>query len=133
MPSRSSSIDPSSAFGLRTAFAKVALRWLARAGSVVVVGVLALFAFGENRAWPTLSEWLLLAFFPFGVVVGLLIAWWREVRGACISLASLLGFFGLIAYARGSLPPNPWLFALFASPAPLFLLAGALKEHRPAR
>ncbi len=109
------------------------LTWIARLASIGVIALLALFAFGEPGPWPTPSEWAMLAFFPIGIVVGLILAWWREVLGACVAMGSLLVFFVLLVKARGTLPPNPALFALFAAPAPIFLSAGLLRARHRGR
>jgi hypothetical protein len=109
------------------------LTCIARLTSIAVIALLALFAFGEPSPWPTPSEWLMLAFFPIGIVFGLILAWWREVLGACVAIVSVLLFFVLWAKARGTLPPNPLLFAVFAAPAPIFLSAGLLRARHRGR
>jgi hypothetical protein len=75
-------------------FAQI-LQWLARALSVVSVFVLLLFFIGEgfNPAALRSSEWLLMLFFPIGVVVGMAIAWRREDLGGAITVVSLIAFY----------------------------------------
>jgi len=99
-------------------------RWLARLTSLLSVGMLSLFLFGEpfNAARITPREWVGLAFFPAGVALGMIIAWWNEGLGAAISLASLLAFYTVFGWLLGSNVKGPY-FVLFASPAFLFLMA----------
>jgi len=104
-------------------------RWLARLTSLVSVGMLALFLFGEpfHPAQITAREWTGLAFFPGGVAIGMIIAWWREGLGAAISLASLLGFYTIFGLLLGSRVSGPW-FIVVVSPAFLFLIAWLLSR-----
>jgi hypothetical protein len=94
--------------------------------------MLALFLFGEpfNPARITLREWVGLAFFPAGVAIGMIIAWWKEGLGAAISLASLLGFYAIFGWLLGSRVNGPW-FIVFVSPAFLFLIAWLLARPNP--
>ena len=100
----------------------LSLLWLARAGSILSILLLLLFLFGEefNPAKITLREWVGLIFFPVGVVVGMIVAWWKEGVGAGITLASLLAFYGVYGFLQGS-PVGGW-FIVFASPGFFFLL-----------
>ncbi len=52
------------------------VRWLARIASLASIAMLAVFATSGGN-FPTAGEWLLIAFFPVGVVVGMIVAWWR--------------------------------------------------------
>jgi hypothetical protein len=106
------------------------LRWTARILSVASLLLLLAFATGEDGLKPSRvapQEWIGLAFFPFGVAVGMLIGWWNEKLGGLISITSLAGFYliygGLV---RGSLAMG-WYFALFTLPGFLFLLSGLMK------
>lgn len=105
----------------RTPF--LALRWAGRLLSLGTIGVIAAFAFGEGTPKP--SEWLLLAFFPIGLLVGLVLAWWREIPGAVVALGSMAAFYAICFVARGGVPTGPW-FAVLALPAVVFLIAGVL-------
>jgi hypothetical protein len=109
------------------------VRLLARLTSLVSIGMLALFLFGEpfHPTQITAREWTGLAFFPAGVAIGMIIAWWKEGLGATISLASLLGFYTIFGWLLGSRVGGPW-FLVFVSPAFLFLLAWVLSRRNPS-
>ena len=108
---------------------------LARVGSVVSITLLLLLfqaeAFHPSEIAP--REWFGLAFFPIGVVVGMVIAWWKEGVGAVVTLASLLGFYLVYGYLLRYHIAG-WAFVLFASPGFLFLLHWMLyrPEHKHA-
>ncbi len=83
------------------------------------------FVLGELRNpgnTPTAMEWLGLAFFPGGVMVGLIIAWWRELPGGILSILSLIGFYVWHVIESGRLAAGPF-FVLLTTPALLFVVA----------
>ena len=92
-----------------------AVRLLARTASIVSLLLLTQFAFSGGE-WPSLREWLLIAFFPVGVAAGTIIAWRREVLGGSIAAGSLLVFHALLLMRDSATSPGPWFLA-FASPA----------------
>ena len=96
---------------------------LARVGSVASITMLLLLfqaeAFHPSEIAP--REWIGLAFFPIGVVIGMVIAWWKEGLGATVTLGSLLGFYLVYGYLFRYHIGGPW-FLVFASPGFLFLL-----------
>lgn len=98
------------------------LRWLARLLSAMSIGIILMFAFGEPGA-PSAREWLMLAFFPIGMVVGLMVGWWRELMGGLITIGSLSVFYGLMMMHTQRFPPGPY-FAILASPGMLFVIVG---------
>jgi len=102
------------------------LKWTARAASLASLAILAAFAFGEGGT-PTLRQAVLMVFFPFGLVGGLVLGWWRETWGGALSIASLVAFYLLEAAMSGRFPGGPY-FAILASPGLLFLASGLL--HR---
>ena len=99
-----------------------ALRWIARAASLVSLGLLGLFAF-SGGAWPSASEWLLIVLFPVGVAGGMILAWHREVLGGAITLGCLLGFHVALAVMGDRPWPGPWFIA-FALPGIVLLACG---------
>jgi hypothetical protein len=115
---------------LKKKITTMGFRWLARITSLLSVGMLSLFLFGEpfNGARITSRELVGLAFFPAGVAIGLIIAWWKEGLGAAISLVSLLAFYIIFGWLLGSNVKGPY-FVLFASPAFLFLIAWLLSKR----
>jgi hypothetical protein len=72
-------------------------RWLARLGSLTSTGLILFFFFGEgfDPSHILLAEWVGLAFFPFGVVAGILLGWWKEGWGGALAVASLLDFYAI--------------------------------------
>lgn len=104
------------------------LRWLARLTSVASIGLLLQFLFGEP-GMPTLAEAVLMAFFPFGVMAGMVLGWWKELWGGLLAVGSLGIFYVLIMVQRGPIPLGPY-FALFSMPGFLFLASGiASRRH----
>ncbi|XVJ59878.1 MAG: hypothetical protein HEQ23_10930 [Tepidisphaera sp.] len=107
----------------------VGLRWVARAASVVSIGLLAAFAFGGGEpGLPTAKEWVALAFFPVGVVAGMVLAWWKEVPGGLVTAASLAAFYGVMYAERGAVPGGPF-FVLFSLPGLVLLVCGLLDRR----
>ena len=102
--------------------ATLSLRWIARIASLLSIGTILLFLGGFNPASVRPREWVGLAFFPAGVVIGMLVAWWKEAVGACLTLMSLAGLYGVYGWAMGSNVSSIW-FVVFASPGFLFLSA----------
>lgn len=107
-----------------------ALAWSARALSIVSAGLLLLFFIGEgfDPSRVVLREWVGLLFFPFGVVVGLILAWRREGLGGAVSVASLLAFYVWNILASGGLPRG-LAFVAFTLPGFLFLLYALLSSR----
>jgi len=109
------------------------LRWVARAASLASLSLLAMFATSGGAA-PTASEWLMLAFFPIGVAVGMLVAWRSEIIGGAIAAASLGAFYAIVSLDGARPPMGPW-FVVFASPALALLACGVMTRvarRRPA-
>jgi hypothetical protein len=108
---------------------ELSFRWLARLMSLVTVGIVAMFLLAEpfkpSNVRP--REWVGFICFPIGVMVGLIIAWWKEGVGAGISLGSLAAFYLVFGWLMGSNIHGPW-FLIFASPAFFFLIAWLLSR-----
>jgi len=102
------------------------IRWIARIASIILVGVFVLMFMGEgfDPAKITPREWVSLFFFPFGLVVGMILAWWKEGLGGAITLGSLLGFALFGDLSQGACLPG----LLCASPGFLFLLCWFLSK-----
>jgi len=87
----------------------------------VSIALILLFFIGFRPSQVAPREWIGLMFFPFGVILGMLISWRRELEGSLLSLASLAGFYlvyGLVVTGR---LPGGWAFLVFTAPAFLFL------------
>jgi hypothetical protein len=76
---------------------------------------------GFHPSQVTARQWVGLVFFPLGVTVGMIIAWWKEGLGAAITLGSLLGLYLIYGYFMRYHIAG-WAFFVFASPGFLFLL-----------
>ena len=99
------------------------IRWAARILSLVSVGMVMLFIIGEgfDIARVKLSEWLLFLFFPFGISIGMILAWWQEGIGGTITVGSLVMFY-VVHFAIAGMFPHGWAFLVFTIPGFLFLL-----------
>jgi hypothetical protein len=104
-------------------FAIDTLRWAARVGSVISIGILLLFIIGEgfHPAKVAPREWVGLLFFPGGVVAGMIVGWWREGLGGAIAVASLLAFYLVYGFLLSGKFPSGAAFLVFAAPGFLFL------------
>jgi hypothetical protein len=102
---------------------------LARVGSIASITLLILLFMGEGLHPSEISprEWAGLLFFPIGVMVGMIIAWWKEGLGSAVTLGSLLAFYLVYGYLlRNHI--GGWAFIVFASPGFLFLLHWLLRD-----
>jgi len=111
-----------------------AIIWVARIWSLAAVGFVLLFLVGEvlngQGGKPTGAEWIGLAFWPGGVCLGLIIAWFRLRLGGAITSGSLVGFYIWYLLDRGTFPRGPY-FILVAAPGVLFLVASLLSSQSP--
>jgi len=98
------------------------VRWSARILSLLVLAFVGMFLVGEGFApWTLRTHELLLALcFPYGVALGLCLGWKLELVGGAIVVASILGFYAIERFRCGP------IFALFAVPGALFILAHVL-------
>jgi hypothetical protein len=99
------------------------VEFLARVGSVASITFLLVLFAGEglHPSQVTARQWVGLLFFPVGVIIGMVIAWWKEALGAAITLASLLALYVVYGFFM-RYHVSGWAFVVFASPAFLFLL-----------
>ena len=106
-------------FGLPLALIEL----LARVGSIASMTLLILLFMGEafRPAEISPNEWAGLLFFPIGVMVGMIVAWWKEGLGAAVTVLSLLAFYMVYGYLLKN-HIGGWAFIVFASPGFLFLL-----------
>ena len=102
---------------------------LARVGSIVSITLLILLFMGEGFHPSEISpnEWAGLLFFPVGVMIGMIVAWWKEGPGSVVTLLSLLAFYLVYGYLlRNHI--GGWAFIAFSSPGLLFLLHWLLRD-----
>jgi hypothetical protein len=110
-----------------------AIRWIARLWSIASVGFVLLMLIGSgleegfNLAQFTPRDLLGLFFFPFGVCLGLIVAWRWEGPGGGIAVGSLLAFYAALRIMDGRFPRGPY-FALVAAPGVLFLVCWLLSR-----
>ena len=104
---------------------------LARAGSIASITLLILIFFGEpfHPSEISATEWAGLVFFPIGVVVGLIVAWWKEGVGSAVTVGSLASFYIVYGYLLRNHIGGLWFIA-FASPGFLFLVHWLLSDAK---
>lgn len=105
------------------------IRWVARLWTIGSIGLILLFLVGEGSYPRIPAEWLGFVFFPFGISVGMILAWWREGIGAGIAVGSLLVFY-VIHLATAGTFPRGWAWLALAAPGFLFLLCW-YRSRRP--
>ena len=102
------------------------IRWAARISSILFITVFFLMFFGEgfepDKVTP--REWISLFFFPFGLIVGMILAWWKEGLGGAITIGSLIAIL-IVGDVSGS---GGWFMLICASPGFLFLLSWLLSK-----
>ena len=109
------------------------LRWIARIWSYIVVAFIVLFVgahlFGSEGIGLELDDAIGFAFFPIGLTVGLIIAWWREGLGGIIATGSIIGFHLTMLFIHGK-PDFVLLIELLAVPGPLFIIYWLLSRKK---
>jgi hypothetical protein len=100
------------------------LRWVARSLSLIVIGFLLFFLFGEGL--PPIT--VLSICFPFGVMLGLILAWFFEGIGAAITIVSIVVFYTLHYFYEGKLPIGPF-FLISCAPSILFLVSMFMRKN----
>ena len=109
---------------------RLILCWIARIGSIVSIGLILMFFIGEgfDPANLKLQEWIGFFFFPVGIVVGMIVAWWQEGMGGTITVGSLLAFY-IVHFLFNRALPQGWAWIVFTSPGILFLASWALSRN----
>ena len=107
----------------------LAFRYAARVGSLATLAFIGMFFIGEltngEGVWPSLTEWIAVAFFPCGMLIGMGIAWRRELLGGVITIASIAAFYAWDFILSGR-PPSSAIFIVLGLPGLLFVLASML-------
>jgi hypothetical protein len=110
----------------------IVIRWVARILGGVGVALMMLFVIAhlfspEGYGSPAFGEAVGLFFFPFGVCLGLIIAWKWEGLGGLVAVGSIIGFHLTMLAVGGSLDINAFIDG-FAVPGLLFLIAWFLSR-----
>jgi hypothetical protein len=108
------------------------VRWASRLWSIVSVGLVVGFIVGEGITVTGFSERLGFLFFPVGISIGMILAWWKEGLGGSITVGSLLAFYAIHFASAHKFPPGgAWLVLSF--PGFLFLLCSCQAHQREER
>ena len=67
--------------------------------------------------------------FPFGVMLGLILAWWFELFGGLLSVVCMLLFYMLEYLSNGRFPKG-YAFMLISAPSVIFLCCGFLRARQ---
>jgi glucose-6-phosphate-specific signal transduction histidine kinase len=108
------------------------VRWTARLLSLGSLGFILLFVFGEAQGWSSVraQDVVGLVFFPFGLMLGLVLAWRREMSGGIIAVASIALFYLVYGLAINRAIFQGWWFLVLSIPGWVFLLYAVLRhEH----
>lgn len=102
------------------------LRWAARVWGVASTLLLLAFAFGGREHFQlTAVEAVGFLCFPVGVIVGFVLAWWRQLAGGLVTVGSLTLFYLWLFARDGRLAAGPY-FILFAAPGFLHIASALL-------
>lgn len=110
------------------------IRGVTKISSIVLAAIVLLVIvspdpYAEDRPL-RVDEIVGLAFFPFGVLVGTLLAWYRERLGGFIAVGSLVAFYLSRIVFPVRFPRGPW-FLIFTLPGISFLLLSFLdQDHK---
>lgn len=97
------------------------LRWAARLWSTASILIFVLLCIGEGIYFTKPMEWLGFLFYPIGISVGMILAWWMEGLGGSITVGSLIVFY-IIYYATAGTLPKGWGWLILSVPGFLFLV-----------
>ncbi len=100
------------------------LRRMAGIWSIASVGLLCAFLFGEGLPPFTVQAMM----FPFGVILGLILAWWFERIGGLVAVVCMLLFYMLEYLGHGRFPKG-YVFILISAPGVIFLCSGFLRAR----
>lgn len=104
------------------------IKLIARVSSLIILSLVLLFIFGEGINPSNVNEWIGFIFFPAGISVGMILAWWKEGLGGIITVGSLVLFYLIYFFSSQTLPEGlGWL--TFSLPGFLFLLYWCLKKR----
>ncbi len=101
-------------------------RWAARLASVVCLAIIFLFFAGEGFDFGAVRavEYVGLAFFPLGVMIGLVLAWREELIGGTVAIVSIAAFYLIYGMILSGRLWQGWAFLPFLVPGFLFVIYG---------
>ncbi|MDP8267270.1 MAG: hypothetical protein P9L97_00955 [Candidatus Tenebribacter davisii] len=109
----------------------IILRWIARIWSYIVVTFIILFVgaqiFSSGIGAMKPVEGAAFIFFPFGLTLGLIIAWWKEGLGGLIATISIITFHLIMFIGNGN-PEFVIFIEILAVPGPLFIVCRFLSK-----
>ncbi len=104
----------------------LAVRWTARISTIPVIIVFLLMFLGEGfdptKVRPI--EWVMLLFGPFGLILGMILGWWKEGLGGAITILSYFAALSVGGYSSS----GAGYLLICASPGFLFLLSWFLSR-----
>jgi len=107
------------------------IRWTARIWSLISLAFVLLFFIGysldPSELPPTNTDFIVMAFFPVGVLLFMLLGWKWERLGGIGCLSSLAGFYIALYIQKQVLAMGPY-FLLVAMPGVLFLISSILQR-----
>lgn len=105
------------------------LSGLAKVNSLISIIILLLFFTNGNVRFYALQDdtFLLMIFFPIGLIIGLIISWMKPIMGAIVGLTSVLLFY-IVHYFKVQYFPEGFSFLIFSVPCFLFLIDGLIKK-----
>jgi len=108
------------------------IRWIARIWSLVSLGFVLMFLIGygldPSEAPPAGTDLIVMAFFPFGVLLFMMLGWKWEKWGGIGTIASLAGFYIALYIQKQILALGPYIL-LVATPGFLFLVVWILEKY----
>jgi hypothetical protein len=107
------------------------MRWIGRLWGAVLIVFLPILLLFNYSSFPEKSGHAYLIVFTT-IVVGMIVAWWREGLGALLSLAGLAGFYVAVwTYEKNNF--QTWArSSICVVPSIVFLLASSLLRMRMA-
>lgn len=113
----------------------IILRWITRIWSYIVVTFIVLFVgahffeSGSGIGSMGIEDGIAFTFFPIGLTVGLIIAWWKEGLGGIIATGSIIAFHLAMLFFGGN-PDFVLFIELLAVPGPLFIICWLLSRKK---
>jgi hypothetical protein len=110
-----------------------AMRWLGRLWGLVLIVFLPILLFFNYSSFPEGSGPAYRIVFTT-IVVGMIVAWWREGLGALVSLAGLAGFYAAVwAYEKSNFQTWAGAFVFVLPPVVFLLTSSLLRRHMAAK